>query len=213
MEVIIQGQQFFLDPRRAIWWQEAKTLITADLHLGKVAHFRNNGFAVPAGLSDQNLRHMSELISEYQPARMLFLGDLFHSVFNEAWIDFSEFRAAFPEISFDLVRGNHDILKPTHYLDAGLTVHPEPLLEDKFMFSHHPQKDIPSELYNLCGHIHPGVILEGNGRQTMKLPCFYFSKNQGILPAYGSFTGAVPVSVVEGDQVFVIGEGTVFSVC
>ena len=212
MEVIIQGQQFILDPRKAIWWADAATLITADLHLGKVAHFRNRGLAVPPGLSDQNFRYLSELIAEYSPQRLLFLGDLFHSVFNEVWIEFSDFRAAYPEISFELVEGNHDILKPSRYVEAGLVVHQEPYFESNFMFSHYPQREIPVDKYNLCGHIHPGVVLEGNGRQTMKLPCFYFGKKQGILPSYGSFTGAVAVPVEEGDQVFVVGEGTVFSV-
>ena len=43
----IYNHNFILHPSGAIFWLEKKTLFLADVHLGKVAHFRKNGIAVP----------------------------------------------------------------------------------------------------------------------------------------------------------------------
>ena len=43
----INNHNFVLHPTGAIFWEEKKTLFLADIHLGKVAHFRKNGIAVP----------------------------------------------------------------------------------------------------------------------------------------------------------------------
>jgi len=66
--------------------------------------------------------------------------------------------------------------------------------------------------YNLIGHIHPGVQLKGSAKQSIKLPCFYFGVQQGILPAFGAFTGLTALKVKKNYRVFVIVEKTVFEV-
>ena len=71
---------------------------------------------------------------------------------------------------------------------------------------------IPAEKYNLAGHIHPCVRLRGAGRQRLRLPCFYFGDRQGILPAFGTFTGLGDVEVQNGDRVFVIADDRVVEV-
>ena len=48
----INNHNFILHPSGAIFWLEKKTLFLADVHLGKVAHFRKNGIAVPRKLKD-----------------------------------------------------------------------------------------------------------------------------------------------------------------
>ena len=64
--------------------------------------------------------------------------------------------------------------------------------------------------FNLYGHIHPGILLRGKAKQSLRLPCFWFSKNYGALPAFGRFTGSVSIRPNKEDQVFVIGDGKVF---
>jgi hypothetical protein len=46
--------------------------------------------------------------------------------------------------------------------------------------------------------------MRGNARQYMKIACFYLSGNQGILPAFGSFTGTAAIKAKEGDDIFAI---------
>ncbi|MDX1672145.1 MAG: hypothetical protein R3211_07370 [Balneolaceae bacterium] len=58
--------------------------------------------------------------------------------------------------------------------------------------------------YLLSGHIHPAVKLRGKARQSMKLPCFYFGKQQGVLPAFGHFTGTHVIKPQPDDRVYAI---------
>ena len=206
LETNIFGENLQLHPFRAIYWQREKMLLLSDLHLGKATHFRKAGIAVPKTLGDVNWDKLAGLLLDFQPKRVLFLGDLFHSDLNEEWEEFCQLTAQFSQVQFELVPGNHDILFAEHYTAARLLLHP-PIVEIfPFLFSHHPLEVIPEHLYNLCGHIHPSVCLRGRGRQTLRLPCFYFGANQGIMPAFGAFTGMAEVQPKNGDQVFVIAE-------
>ena len=90
-----------------------------------------------------------------------------------------------------------------------MLVHPDHLIVDKLRLTHEPMEEPSEEYYNLAGHIHPGAQLLGKGRQALTLPCFYFGKRQGILPAFGSFTGFVKIPVMKEDRVFVIAEGKI----
>jgi DNA ligase-associated metallophosphoesterase len=204
-----QGQTFHLHPFRALYWEEASTLLLADLHLGKAAHFRRAGIPVPRGVSDENWDRLLSLLVDFTPKKVLFLGDLFHSDYNPEWESLGQLKAQFEEISFSLVLGNHDRLDRRHYEAARLQIYEEPLAWGPFLFSHHPLEAIPAEKYNLAGHIHPCVRLRGAGRQWLRLPCFYFGERKGILPAFGAFTGLGDIEVQNGDRVFVIAEDRV----
>ncbi len=73
---------------------------------------------------------------------------------------------------------------------------------ENILLTHHPE--IRKNYFNLCGHLHPGFKLNGAGRQQLKLRCFYKSREQLVLPAFGEFTGNHWISPNLGDQVFVI---------
>ena len=77
-------------PQRAIWWPLRSMLIVSDLHLGKAAHFRKHGIAVPNAVNADTLQRLDQLITQFKPRNVLVLGDLFHSEENEEW---QEFRA------------------------------------------------------------------------------------------------------------------------
>jgi len=192
-----------------MYWMREKALLISDLHLGKATHFRNHGIPVPHAAGDANWDRLISLLLDFQPQRVLFLGDLFHSDVNSEWTDFCSLTRQFSNLSFELIPGNHDILPVEHYTQARLLLHPPVLEMVPFLLSHLPLETIPGHRYNLCGHLHPGVCLRGAGRQTMRLPCFYFADNQGILPAFGAFTGIAEVEVKPGDRVFVIAEESV----
>ena len=214
MTISIQNETLHLLPEKAIFWPTSKTLFIADLHLGKAAHFRKKGLPVPASVQQTNLGLLQHLIDSFEPNRIFFLGDLFHSRYNDAWVNFAEFIKKHPNISFELILGNHDILSKENYASAQLTVHPEGLEVFPFILSHHPMENIPSNLYNLYGHLHPCVRLQGMGTRSagVRLPCFHFSLQQAVLPAFGEFTGMSEVSLQSEDRVFVVAENKVIEV-
>ena len=198
----LHGERLTLLPEKAIYWESKKLLLIADLHLGKTAHFRNNGIAVPEKVSHKNWLLLRRLFDLYQPKRVCFLGDLFHSVYNKEWEAFSILLQDYSAIRFELILGNHDILPISNYKNLNLIVHDE-LLEGPFLFTHEPVED-EIEHYNIAGHIHPGVRLKGKGKQSHRVACFYFGETNALIPAFGAFTGLATISTKKTDQIFIV---------
>lgn len=189
-----------------MFWVQERMLIVADIHLGKVGHFRKAGIAIPKSMEQDDLAELSDLIDRYNPERILFLGDLFHSDLNRDWDWFVMWRSLFKHITMTLILGNHDILNQKLYSDLNFETLKH-LDLGPFRFTHEPlnKAELASlQKYIISGHIHPGVILEGAARQKLTLPCFYFSKQQAILPAFGKFTGKMKMKNRVGDHVFAI---------
>lgn len=198
------GQYLILLPQKAIYWKQEKALIVADVHLGKVGHFRKAGIAVPRDMEQTDLSELSDLIYEYKPAKLIFLGDLFHSDMNADWEWFRMWRQQNKKLEILLVRGNHDIIHDKHYTELNISLHDE-LQIGPFLMLHHPLTEDQlenTEAYVFCGHIHPGVHLSGRGRQSITLPCFAFCKKQAILPSFGRFTGRVAIRHQKTDRIF-----------
>jgi len=208
-----QHQRLWLLPQKAIYWQKYRTLLVADLHIGKSGHFRKSGIAVPGQVNKSNLAVLSHLVEETSTDHLVILGDLFHSDINKEWQQFIEWRKKYRELEVSLVIGNHDILERDNYhsglinLFKKMTIGPYLLVHDL--------QEIPdlnaTDRYVLSGHIHPAVKLRGKGRQIMKLPCFYFGNAYGILPAFGQFTGTKIITPTYDDDVFMIADSQIIS--
>lgn len=208
--------EFELLPDKAALWQATHSLIVSDIHIGKAAHFRKHGIALPNAVNSENLWRLANLLLDTQARRLLILGDLVHSAHNQEWEQFVDFRANFPQLEVVLIRGNHDILAGHHYQMAEITCRTE-MYEGGFYFTHDPASDRReqnknAQHYQLSGHLHPAIVLRGTARQSLRLPCFWFGENQGVLPAFGSFTGTKAICPVKNDRIYAIGEGRVFSV-
>jgi len=210
-EVKILDETLELLPQKAIYWRKKNILFLADLHLGKVNHFRKSGIPVPSKANDQNIELLIDLLRLTKPERVICLGDLFHSHYNPEWEVFGEVVKHFRNISFELVLGNHDIMSDIQYSRKGIMLH-DTLSLDPFVFTHHPMSEIEKQCYNIAGHIHPGVILRGKGKQSVTLPCFYFGECSGLLPAFGMFTGLAKILPKKQDKVFVIVDGKIVDV-
>jgi len=195
-------QELLLLPEKAVFFEKNRILLLSDLHLGKASHFRKAGIPVPVGVNNKNLDNLAHLLIRYKPLRVLFIGDLFHSHFNYEWESFGQLLAGFPETEFELVNGNHDILSDIQYKRVRLRCHRKLELFPEFFLLHEPDPDLTG--FQICGHLHPAVKLSGKGRQTVTLPCFWFSNKTGILPAFGAFTGRSIIRPGKADRVFVI---------
>ncbi len=183
-----------------MFWEEESMLVISDVHLGKVSHFRKFGSAVPQQAVKGNFQKMDAVIAFFKPQNIVFLGDLFHSTLNKEWLIFATW---LEKISAEvtLVEGNHDIISPLKYDALGVKVTPEIIMHN-FLFTHHPEER--AGFFNFSGHIHPGVKIHGLGRQQLKLSCFFKSKDQLILPAFGEFTGKHILIPQGDDEVYVV---------
>ena len=187
-EIIIFNDHFYLHKTGAFFWKEKATLLLADIHLGKVEHFRKRGIPVPRKVQGVFYEKISRLKNSLNFSRVIFLGDLFHSSLNNEWFLFENWVKK-SSLKIILIKGNHDIIPKYKFKQIGIESYGDLKIEKFFVFS---------------GHIHPGVKLIGKGRQLMKLPCFIYNKEQIILPSFGGFTGMHFPKIKNTDKVFVI---------
>lgn len=212
----IKGQQLWLSPDRCIFWEEEKSLIVSDLHFGKTGHFRKAGIGVPQSVYREDLLRLLSLIQYFQPRQLLVVGDLFHSRENKELELFQRWREDFPQLDVHLIKGNHDILHDDWYEAAGITVTPERLRVGQFAFIHDINAETESTggdtsdeeetvaAYSFSGHIHPGIRINGLGKQSLRFPCFYFGVDFAILPAFSRFTGMASIDPEPQSNVFAI---------
>jgi uncharacterized protein len=208
----LAGEQLILLPQRAIFWPRESTLFIADTHWGKDATFRANSMPVPGGILEADLVRLSNVLHVTAAQRLIILGDLLHAKKGRAvsvLTTVMAWREQHADLDVLLVRGNHDDRAGDPPDAWRFRCIDAPSILSPFVLRHEPAPDRNG--YVLSGHSHPGVVLTGQGRQSVKLPCFVFGKSVAILPAFGSFTGLAAVWPRIGDQVYAIVEGEILT--
>ena len=210
----IQQNDFILHGNRTIFWEQEKILILSDLHIGKTGHFRKNGIGVPTAVTKEDMQRLVDSIQFFKPLQLLIVGDLFHSIENKEHDWFLKWRNDFPHLKFILVKGNHDIAAADWYADADIEVAVHYWQKNNFTFVHHIQDYIATAAneYIFSGHIHPAVVIKGLGKQSLRFPCFYFTKNYAVLPAFGKFTGTYLVEPAKNEKTFAVVNNSVIAV-
>lgn len=211
---ILHKNTFWLSAERCMYWEEEKALILADLHFGKTGHFRKSGIAIPQAVYKEDLQRLVSQIQFFKPKQLIIVGDLFHSEANKELDLFKKWRKDFSSIQIHLIKGNHDILNDDWYKDADLEIYDEEparpaggLIINNFCFRHSLQLSPPASplpAYFFTGHIHPAIHLNGIGKQSLRFPCFYFSKKFAVLPAFSRFTGTHLIDPEKEEAVFAI---------
>jgi DNA ligase-associated metallophosphoesterase len=204
----ILDHNFILHPSGTLYWKEQSTLLISDVHLGKITHFRKFGAAIPQKAIYKNFDLLDATIAFFNPEVVCFLGDLFHSSLNSEWVLFEKWIGN-SDLKYILVRGNHDIISPLRYERIGIQVVTE-LTSEKFLLTHHPEER--QGYFNFSGHIHPAIKLRGKGKQSLRLPCFFKTQDQLILPAFGKFTGTYTMKKKDTDEVFAIADNTILKI-
>lgn len=202
----VAGETLIPLPDRALLWPRERSLIVADVHLGKGAAFRRAGVPVPSGATEADLIRLDRLIAEHAPARLLVLGDLFHTRLSEdepAVAAIDAFRRRHTDLQITAIRGNHD--RQIERLPASWRIEwiADALHQPPFVFAHEPAADPRG--FVLAGHIHPVVHLKSR-RDSARLPVFWFRHEQriAVLPSFGSFTGGHAVLPAKADAVIAV---------
>jgi DNA ligase-associated metallophosphoesterase len=198
---------FWLSAERMLYWEEEKALIVSDLHFGKTGHFRKEGIAVPQSVYKEDLQRLVSQLQFFQPKKLIVVGDMFHSTANKELDWFIKWRNDFADLDIQLILGNHDILKKQWYKEAGVNIIYQQLFMEPFSFMHDinaASDELAVPGYTFSGHIHPGIRINGAGKQSLHFPCFYFTPSFCVLPAFSRFTGLAMVRPNDGDHVFAI---------
>jgi len=214
--IVINGITLDLLPQRAAFLPDYQTLLVADTHFGKDATFRWAQIPVPTGSTAGTLATLDALIEQTAAKRLIILGDMFHarsSLSQDVCKAVESFLQRHRTLSVMLTIGNHDVATgdlPEHWpierIKAGrigdlyLTHHPDRLLD--------PAIQADAALI-VCGHIHPALHLETVSDRIGKLPCFWLTDKQLVLPAIGQFTGTYAVRPGASDRIWVVADDQV----
>lgn len=212
--VEVAGETLVLLPDRGIYWPARRTLMVADVHLGKAAAMRAQGLAIPGGTTRTTLDRLARMLAWTGAESLIVLGDLLHARearARETLAQVAAWRERHPRLAIRLIRGNHDRRAsdpPPEWniecLDPPVELHP-------FALVHDPADCVPG-IYTLAGHLHPAFRLSGSGGQSLRLPCFWFGAGCGVLPACGEFTGTARIRPAPGDRIYAIAGGAVMRI-
>jgi DNA ligase-associated metallophosphoesterase len=202
------GHAFELLADRAVWWPFRRTLVIADLHLGKAATFRARGLPVPAGTTARDLSRLSRLIETFDPRRLLILGDLIHARESaESLHTFRAWRDRHPRTEVAVVLGNHDRHVSQELIAAAVDLYAAPVCEDGVFFTHEPA-DSPT-CPTVAGHLHPMARLTDFDGSGVNVPCFVLDPDQLTLPAFGQFTGGCRIDPMPNRCLYTAAAGRV----
>jgi len=208
-DIYIQQEKFTLTNQRALYWERENTLVVSDLHIGKTAHFRKAGIAIPSTILDNDLLRLQLLIDHFKVQTVLVVGDLFHAGKNIEIDHFQNFMLHNKTIGFELIKGNHDRLKDSFYESIGITIFKTHKDVHDFRFVH-DEKHCETQKFCVSGHTHPGVSIKGKGKVRIKLPCFEVSEYRLILPAFSEFTGLNTKRTIEASVCYGFTKNSVF---
>ena len=207
------GRRLVLLPGPAVWVPDDGRLLVADLHLGKALAFRRLGVPVPAGTTRETLDRLGALLRQTAARELVVLGDFLHAAPAQApavQAQLAAWRDEHARVAMRLVRGNHDSRAGDPPAALEVEVIDEPWCLPAageaggpgLALCHHPQPLPGCQV--LAGHLHPCIRLGGPARSRLRLPCFHFRAEVGVLPAFGAFTGMHPVRRSAGDRVYAV---------
>lgn len=213
LAIAVAGELVTLCAERAAWWPARRTLLVADLHLGKEETFLHFGVPMPATVLEETLERLGRLAAAGPVRRIVVVGDLVHARagLSSAVVDrVARWRRSFPG-SVELVAGNHDRCVAAMPASWGIEPLAEEVLDGPFAYRHEPPVDDgPRDDGRLvwCGHLHPTVRIAGG----IALPAFLVGRSRAVLPAFTAFARGPGVAVGPHDRVFAAASGQVVEV-
>lgn len=185
----IAGLAVALRPSGALWAEDSRTLVVADLHFEKGSAFARRGQMLPPYDTAETLRRLAEEVLATQAKTVIFLGDSLHDRKAELRIS-AEDRASIDDLArgreLIWIVGNHDADGPTSL--PGEVV-PEITLGG-LAFRHEPRRGADHGW--AAGHLHPCARVKGKGG-SVRRRCFVTDGQRIVLPAFGAYTGSLNV--------------------
>lgn len=176
-------------PEGAIWWEQEKTLVVADLHFEKGSSFAARGIVLPPYDTRATLKRLAVLAARLKPVRLIALGDSFHDRAAETRmdeVDADALIALTQSTDWIWITGNHDPVLPRRF---GGAVHEE-LNLGPLTFRHEPQAAPATG--EIAGHLHPVAAVRVRGRR-LRRRCVMSDGARAILPAFGAYAGGLNV--------------------
>ncbi len=191
VKIKLGGLEFEPHQSGALYVPDLKTMLVADLHLEQGTSLARRGIHAPPFDTLSTLHALDYVITEYQPETLIFLGDSFHDRIAHVQLPDGH-RAHLANMTSKIhtiwISGNHDPDAPT-----GLGGHSlEACQLGPVTLRHEPSRK-RLKACEIAGHLHPGATIIQRG-VAVRGKCFVADANRIIMPAFGSYTGALSVS-------------------
>ena len=185
----LNGTAVTLRASGALWLEEQRTLVVADLHLEKGSAYAMRGQMLPPYDTRETLRRLQAEVMATLPDAVVLLGDTFHDRKSEdrlARDDAQTLRSLAGATRLIWVIGNHDAdgprALPGDVADelsvAGLTLRHEPV-------------DGP-QVGEVAGHLHPCARVVAS-RGSVRRRCFVTDGSRMVVPAFGAYAGGLNI--------------------
>ncbi len=196
------GQDIVFHRLGGLFLPQEKILCLADLHLGRRDFFLEQGIPLPDYGEEQDWAKVETLIAFFSPARIVFLGDLFHypETLSAGFVSFLESRIGQLQKRFTLIQGNHD--KKIPFQIPGLELAFRETVCGGLTLLHDRTHALAGDIV-VCGHEHPAVFLPLAFGRT-KVSCFWVREKQIILPAMSSLAAGSAIRPKFPESAFVL---------
>ncbi len=195
----------WLDARRAVWMEQERALLVADLHLGYAWAHRQQGNLMPIGSAEDTLDRLQTLASEYAPRQIIVLGDIVHAAVTEEAVLADLRRLSGLGVAVSLIAGNHDrqlalmlrragvdaVLRREIELGGNLLLHGD--FGDETMAEACCLSIAAQGGRVILGHEHPAVTLSDGFATRIHCPCFLLGDDVLVLPAFSRWSAGTNV--------------------
>lgn len=173
-----------LDGRLALFHETERWLAVADLHFGYELSQRAAGRLMPLWGMTSIEGRLVELLEDYQPRRLIIVGDLVHD--KASTVVASELLGRLRErCDVIALAGNHD-----RHVTHAIAFTPR-WETPEYVFQHgHCKADEPARI-QIIGHHHPAAMVRDGAGLRLKFPAFVQQDRCWILPAFSPWSGGV----------------------
>jgi uncharacterized protein len=173
-----------LDSRLALFHEEEKWLAAADLHFGFELSQRVAGNLFPLWGMQSIEARLGELLRDYQPSKLILLGDLVHDR-SGAREFFGLITRLREQTDVVLIAGNHDAGINRRKSHTEYCFHlVDQLVTERFEFHHGDCDRKQNGRIQVIGHFHPAATLRDGAGLRLKFPAFVQGAHCWILPAF-----------------------------
>lgn len=185
----LNGAAVTLRASGALWVEDARMLVVADLHLEKGSAYAMRGQMLPPYDTRDTLRRLQAEVIATAPEAVVLLGDTFHDGRSEdrlARDDAQALRTLAATTRLIWVVGNHDADGPRHL--PGETA--DEIAVESLILRHEPTPGAQSG--EVAGHLHPcAKVAASSGRVRRR--CFVTDGERMVVPAFGAYAGGLNV--------------------
>lgn len=175
---------------RCLILDEGPTAVIGDLHLGYESALEDEGMFIPRINTDSVRDSLNRIIDDYEPARMVLLGDIKHDFKRSSYQAKEDVRSIIRLIEeiaeVVVIKGNHDNFIQNIVTDLGVTaVDHTDIMGFRLEHGHVDSGVRPV----IIGHEHPSVKIPGELSGSIKLQCYVWAKTEGVLviPPFSPF--------------------------